>query len=219
LLIILAVAGIFWAANVTPSGFVPNEDRGIIFANIELPAGASLDRTSAVAKDLYDKISEVDGIVGVNLIRGRSLLNGSGSNYGFGIIKLEDWSERTAPSLSANAITKKLFGIVSSINEAKIIFFSPPSIRGFGNSSGFEVNLLDKFGGEFKDLDVANKEFSAALSKHPEIKYAQSSFSTNYPQYEMEVNVPLAKEKGVPVNSIFSTLQGYIGGVYASDFS
>lgn len=219
LLIILAVAGIFWAANVTPSGFVPNEDRGIIFANIELPAGASLDRTSAVAKDLYDKISEVDGIVGVNLIRGRSLLNGSGSNYGFGIIKLEDWSERTAPSLSANAITKKLFGIVASINEAKIIFFSPPSIRGFGNSSGFEVNLLDKFGGEFKDLDVANKEFSAALSKHPEIKYAQSSFSTNYPQYEMEVNVPLAKEKGVPVNSIFSTLQGYIGGVYASDFS
>ena len=81
------------------------------------------------------------------------------------------------------------------------------------------MNLLDKFGGEFKDLDQANKDFAMALMKHPEIKYAQSSFSTNYPQYEMEVNVPLAKEKGVPINSIFSTLQGYIGGIYASDFS
>ena len=88
-------------------------------------------------------------------------------------------------------------------------------IRGFGNSSGFEVNLLDKFGGEFTDLDQANKDFSMALMSHPEIKYATSSFNTNYPQYEMEVNVPLAKEKGVSVNSIFSTLQGYIGGVYA----
>ncbi|WP_027421281.1 efflux RND transporter permease subunit [Crocinitomix catalasitica] len=219
LLLVLALVGIFWSSATTPTGFVPNEDRGIIFANIELPAGASLDRTSAVAKDLYNKISNVDGIVGVNLIRGRSLLNGSGSNYGFGIIKLKDWSERTDPELSADAISKKLFGIVAGIPEANIIFFSPPSIRGFGNSSGFEINLLDKFGGEFKDLDIANQEFAAALTKHPEIKYAQSSFSTEYPQYEMEVNVPLAKEKGVPVNSIFSTLQGYIGGVYASDFS
>ena len=219
LLLIIAVGGIYWAANTTPTGFVPNEDRGIIFANIELPAGASLDRTDAVARKLYSKIDGMDGIVGVNFIKGRSLINGSGSNYGMGIIKLKDWSEREDASLSAQAITGKLFGIAAGVPEAKIIFFSPPSIRGFGNSSGFEVNLLDKYGGEFKDLDQANKDFSMALMSHPEIKYAQSSFSTNYPQYEMEVNVPLAKEKGVSVNSIFSTLQGYIGGIYASDFS
>ncbi|WP_289044576.1 efflux RND transporter permease subunit [uncultured Olleya sp.] len=219
LLLIIAVIGIYWAANTTPTGFVPNEDRGIIFANIELPAGASLDRTDAVARKLYSKIDGMDGIVGVNFIKGRSLINGTGSNYGMGIIKLKDWSEREDASLSAQAITGKLFGVAAGVPEAKIIFFSPPSIRGFGNSAGFEVNLLDKFGGEFKDLDKANQEFAAALMSHPEVKYAQSSFSTNYPQYEMEVNVPLAKEKGVSVNSIFSTLQGYIGGVYASDFS
>ncbi|PPK92770.1 HAE1 family hydrophobic/amphiphilic exporter-1 [Nonlabens xylanidelens] len=219
ILLIIAVVGIYWAANTTPTGFVPNEDRGIIFANIELPAGASLDRTDAVARQLYSKIEGLEGIVGVNFIKGRSIINGSGSNYGFGIIKLENWSDREDPSLSAQAITGKLFGISASIPEANIIFFSPPSIRGFGNASGFEVNLLDKFGGEFKDLDQANKDFAAALMQHPEVKYAQSAFSTNYPQYEMEVNVPLAKEKGVSVSSIFSTLQGYIGGVYASDFS
>ena len=219
LLLIIAVVGIYWASTTTPTGFVPNEDRGIIFANIELPPGASLDRTDAVSRNLYNKIEGIDGIAAVNFIKGRSLISGAGSNFGFGIIKLEDWADRTDPALSAQAITGKLFGVAAAIPEANIIFFSPPSIRGFGNSAGFEINLLDKFGGEFTDLDKANKEFSMALMGHPEIKYAQSSFSTNYPQYEMEVNVPLAKEKGVSVTSIFSTLQGYIGGVYASDFS
>ena len=218
-LLIIAVAGIFWASKTTPTGFVPNEDRGIIFANIELPAGASLDRTNLVTKELHEKVKDLPGVIGVSFIRGRSLISGSGSNYGFGIIKLADWSEREDPALSTEAITGKLFGIVAGIPEANIIFFAPPSIRGFGNSAGFEVNLLDKFGGEFTALDKANQEFTGALMAHPEIKYAQSAFNTKYPQYEMEVNVPLAKEKGVPINSIFSTLQGYIGGVYASDFS
>ncbi|NIJ46439.1 HAE1 family hydrophobic/amphiphilic exporter-1 [Wenyingzhuangia heitensis] len=219
ILLIIAGLGIYWAASTTPTGFVPNEDRGIIFANVELPAGASLDRTDAVTRKLYDKIQGIEGIVAVNFIKGRSLINGSGSNFGMGIIKLKDWSEREDPSLSAQAITGKLFGVAAGVPDAKIIFFSPPSIRGFGNSAGFEVNLLDKFGGEFKDLDKANQEFTMALMSHPEIKYAQSAFNTNYPQYEMEINVPLAKEKGVDVSSIFSTLQGYIGGIYASDFS
>ncbi|MFD0990321.1 efflux RND transporter permease subunit [Mariniflexile jejuense] len=218
-LLVIVIVGIFWSAKTTPTGFVPNEDRGMIFANIELPAGSSLDRTDAVARKLYDKINGLDGVAAVNFIKGRSLISGSGSNYGFGIIKLDDWSKREDVSLSVQAITGKLFGMAASVPEANIIFFSPPSIRGFGNSAGFEVNLLDKFGGEFTDLDKVNKEFAMALMAHPEIKYAQSSFNTNYPQYEMEVNVPLAKEKGVPINSIFSTLQGYIGGVYASDFS
>ncbi|MBD3862947.1 efflux RND transporter permease subunit [Olleya marilimosa] len=219
LLLVLAIIGIFYAAKTTPTGFVPNEDRGIIFANIELPAGASLDRTNAVANELYDKTKDLPGVTGVSFIKGSSLLSGAGSNFSIGFFELEDWDDRKDPSLASQAIIGKLFGIAATIPEANIIFFAPPSIRGFGNSSGFEVNLLDKFGGEFTDLDKANKEFSMALMKHPEIKYATSAFNTNYPQYEMEVNVPLAKEKGVPINSIFSTLQGYIGGVYASDFS
>jgi len=218
-LFIIAGVGIYWAASTTPTGFVPDEDRGIIFANIELPPGSSLDRTDAVAKNLYNKVEGIDGIIGVNFIQGRSLISGAGSNYGFGIIKLADWDERKDEAVSVQAITGKLFGIAATIPEATIIFFSPPSIRGFGNSAGFEVNLLDKFGGEFSDLDQANKDFSMALMQHPEIKYAQSAFNTKYPQYEMEVNVPLAKEKGVSVSSIFSTLQGYIGSIYASDFS
>jgi len=218
-LFLIVVVGIFWASKTTPTGFVPSEDRGMIFANIELPAGASLDRTDKITKELYNKTHNLPGIDGVSLVKGYSLLSGSGSNYAIGFIKLKDWSEREDPSLSTAAITGKLFGIASTIPGASVIFFAPPSIQGFGTSAGFEVNLLDRFGGEFGDLDKVNREFITALMKHPEIQYAQSSFNTNYPQYEMDVNVPLAKEKGVPINSIFSTLQSYIGGIYASDFA
>lgn len=216
---LLVVIGIFWASKTTPTGFVPTEDRGMIFADIELPAGASLDRTHEITQELFDKTQGLEGMEGVSFVKGRSLLSGSGTNYAIGFIKLNDWADREDPSLSAEAITQKLFGIASTIPGATIIFFAPPSISGFGNSAGFEVNLLDRFGGDFAELDKTNQQFMGALMSHPEIQYAKSAFNTRYPQYEMDVNVPLAKEKGVSVNSIFATLQGYIGGVYASDFS
>ncbi len=132
---------------------------------------------------------------------------------------MNDWDERKDDSQSIKAVTGKLFGIAATIPEANIIFFSPPSIPGFGNSSGFTVNLLDRSGSSFEELDKVNQEFIQKLSARPEIQYAQSSFNTRYPQYEIELNVPVAKKFGVPISSIFSTLQGYIGGVYASDFS
>src|SRR5690606_3301659 len=172
-----------------------------------------------ITKELFNKTKNLSGVEGVSFVRGRSLLSGAGTNYAIGFIKLNNWSDREDPSLSATALTGQLFGIASTIPGANIVFFAPPSIQGFGNSAGFEVNVLDRFGGDFAELDKVKNEFMGALMQHPEIQYAQSSFNTNYPQYEMEVNVPLAKEKGVPINSIFSTLQGYIGGVYASDFA
>jgi HAE1 family hydrophobic/amphiphilic exporter-1 len=218
-ILVLAGVGIWWSATTTPTGFVPTEDRGLIFINVELPAGSSIDRTNEINQEIYNQAKELEGVDGISLINGRSLISGSGSNYGLGFIKLKDWSEREDESLSTEAITKRLFGIAAGIPEAKIIFFAPPSIPGFGLSSGFEVNLLDRTGGDFKDLDAATQEFIGNLMSHPEIQYGQSSFNTKYPQYEMDINVPLAKKFGVPVSSIFSTMQGYIGGVYASDFA
>ncbi len=217
-ILILALAGIWWASSTVPTGFVPDEDRGIIFVNTELPAGASVDRTHEVNMELYKKVVELPGVEGMSVIDGRSLISGSGSNYGLGFIKLTDWDDRDDDQ-SVEEITKKLFGIAATIPEANIIFFSPPSIPGFGNSGGFEVNLLDRSGGSFNELNEANQEFIQKLSQRPEIQYAQSSFNTGYPQYEIELNIPQAKEKGVSVSEIFSTLQGYIGGVYAADFT
>ncbi|GGG93169.1 multidrug transporter AcrB [Polaribacter pacificus] len=217
-ILVLASVGIWWSASTTSTGFVPDEDRGLIFINVELPPGASIDRTYQVTEEIFAKANKLEGIQGISLINGFSLISGSGSNYALGFIKLKDWSERDESQSSA-AITGKMFGIAAGIPEANIIFFTPPSIPGFGLSAGFEVNLLDRSGGEFTELDQATQQFIGSLMEHPEIQYGQSSFNTKYPQYEMEINVPLAKKSGVPISSIFSTMQGYIGGVYAADFA
>jgi HAE1 family hydrophobic/amphiphilic exporter-1 len=218
-ILMISIAGIWYASTTTPTGFVPDEDRGLVFANVELPPGASLDRTAEVNRDLRGKILSIEGVASVTLISGRSLINGAGNNYGLGFIKLDNWSERETDETSIQSIIGQLFGAASTIPEANIIFFSPPSIPGFGNSAGIEVNLLDRSGGKFAELDKVNQEFIGKLSQRPEFQYAQSSFSTKYPQYKLDINVPLAKEYGVDIDNIFNTLQGYIGSIYAADFS
>jgi len=219
LILVLAVVGIWWSSASVKTGFVPDEDRGIIFLNVELPAGSSIDRTHEVNQELYAKIIEIPGVLEGSVVDGRSFLGGSGSNYGLGFIRLKDWDERDADSLSIASVTAKMFGVAATIPEANIIFFAPSSIPGFGSSAGVEVNLLDRSGGSFENLNNTNQEFISKLTERPEIQYAQSSFNTKYPQYELELNVPRAKELGVSVSSIFSTLQGYIGSIFASDFS
>src|SRR6056297_20243 len=218
-ILVLALVVIWWSSGTVKTGFVPDEDRGIVFLNVELPPGSSIDRTHAVNKELYTKLIKIPGVLEGSVVEGRSFLGGNGSNYGLGFIRLQDWDERDADSLSIERITAKMFEVAAGIPEANIIFFSPPSIPGFSSSAGVEVNLLDNTSGSFIDLDNTNQDFMAKLNQRPEIQYTQSSFSTAYPQYELELNVPRAKELGVSVSSIFSTLQGYIGSVFAADFS
>lgn len=218
--ILLACVGIIlWSSNTTSKGFVPKEDRGVIMANIELPPGASLDRTTAIMEELAQKVKKVPGIAGMSFSSGSSLLGGVGGNFGLGFIILNDFKQRKADSLSADAIIGKLFGIGATFPGAKMLFFSPPSIRGYGTSDGFQMELLDKFGGSFQDLDKESKDFIDQLQKRPEIQYVQTSFSTGYPQYEMQIDVARAKEAGITISSIIQTMQGYIGGIYSADFS
>ncbi len=218
LILVLAVAGIFWAERTTSTGFVPAEDRGIIFADFQLPPGASLDRTVELTQKVSDQIEQLPGVEGITKVNGFSFLGGAGSNFAIAFVRLEDWDKREADSLSVDALTKKMFAIAAGYPGANILFFSPPSVPGYGVSGGFSMELLDKSGGSFKDLDQQAQEYLAKLSARPEILYAQTSFSTNYPQYELIVDVPRAKAAGVSVSSIFATLQGYIGSVYANDF-
>lgn len=220
LVIVLSVVGIWWASSNVPTGFIPKEDRGIVFMDIQLPVGSSLDATVNINQQIDGIVNKVEGVEGTSLVAGFSMLSGGGSNHGLGFIKLKPFKERKGnPQESVEAITGKLFQSVSHIEGAQILFFAPPSIPGFSASGGFQVNLLDKSGGTAKSLDKETQAFIKMLEERPEIQYAQSSFSTNYPQYEMEINVPLAMQKGVDINTIFRTLQGYIGGMYTADFS
>ena len=218
-ILIASVGAILWASFTTPTGFVPNEDRGMAFVNVELPAGASLDRTTEVSSKLYSELVKIPGVEGGSMVNGYSLIAGAGSNYALGFIRLDSWDERDADSLSADAIIGKMFQVAAGIPGANILFFAPPSIPGFGISSGFEMQVLDRLGGEFTDLEQVTQDYLGQLMARPEIMYAQSSFNTKYPQYEINLNVAKAKEAGVSISSIFGTLQGYIGGIYAADFS
>lgn len=219
LILALCGVGIFIANNTMKSGFVPNEDRGFIIGNFELPAGASSDRVAAVQEEFYAKASKIPGVRMITLVSGFSFVSGQGSNYGMAWITLDGFDERKDDSKSVDAITGQMFGIAAEIPESKMIFFTPPSIPGFGIASGFELNLQDKSGGSLNDFDEVAQGFIGELMKRPEIQYAQTSFNTNYAQYEIELNIPRAKQSGVSVSSIFNALQGYIGGIYAADFT
>ncbi|MBO9591937.1 MAG: efflux RND transporter permease subunit [Niabella sp.] len=221
LIILLASMGlIFFISNKTPTGFVPAEDRGIIFGNVELPPSATMDRTYQAMKELTAKASKIPGIQGVTFSTGRSLISGSGSNYGLAFIKLAPFKDRnSAKGQSVDDITKQLFGVGATIPDSRMIFFSPPSVPGFGNSAGFQLSLLNKGGQSISELDATTQRFIGELMKRPEIQFAQTSFNTKYPQYEMVINVPKASEAGVSVSSLLSTMQGYIGGIYAADFT
>lgn len=211
--------GIVWSASTMPKGFVPNEDRGMVFANIELPPGASLDRTVQATTELRNKIKDIPGINAVSQVNGFSMMSGQGSNYGISFIKLDHWNDRKDKSKSVDAIIGQLFQTAATIPDANIIFFQPPSVPGFGVSAGFELQLLDRSGGDFNELKETTQHYLQELMKRPEIQYAQTSFNTDYPQYEINVDIAKAKEAGISVNSILNALQGYIGSIYTADFA
>ncbi len=218
--IIAAFALIFYfLIKTTATGFVPNEDQGVMFSNISLPAGASLERSAAVAQQVEDIIRKLPEVESTLRITGQNFIAGAGGSYAMIVIKLKPWDERTGKGQDINTITGKLFGMTAGIKSAQILFFAPPTLQGFGNSSGFEFQLQDKTGGSISTFSDINNKFLGALNQRPEIMYAATSFNTNFPQYMINVNVAKCKQAGVTVNSVLSTLEGYYGGVYASNFN
>ncbi|WP_320018813.1 multidrug efflux RND transporter permease subunit [Labilibaculum manganireducens] len=218
LVIFISLAG--WFFKTTATGFIPNEDQGVIFCDISLPAGSTLDRTGEVVSKVEAIINRIDVVQEKMFVVGFSMLSGSrGGSKAFAVIKLKNWKERKQDNQKVDAIVGQLFGMTAGINEAQILFFAPPTVRGFGNSDGFEMRLQDKSNGEFDDLMAKSGLFLGALNQRPEIKYARTSFNTGFPQYEMEINVEKVKEAGISVSSLFTTLQGYYGSWYAADFN
>ena len=222
----LAIAGIavfgvlFWfLIKTTASGFVPNEDQGVLFANISLPAGSSLERGEVVAAEVDDIIKKLPEVASTLRISGQNFIAGAGGSYAMIVIKLKSWEDRGGKGQDLTSLTGKLFGMTAGIKSAQILFFAPPTLQGFGNSNGFEFQLQDKTGGSISKFSEVSGKFLGALNQRPEIMYAATSFNTNFPQYEVDVNVPKVKEAGLTVNTVLGTLQGYYGGLYASNFN
>ena len=217
ILIFVAVLGILM--KTTPTGFVPDEDTGRMFIDVSLPPATAAERTQEVAKQVDQIIAGIPEVQGRSVITGYSLISGAGSSYAMLICNLKPFDERKDEGQDLNSIIAKLYGATSGIKDAKILIFAPPMVPGFGLSGGFELQLEDKTGGDIKKFEQISNQFLAKLNQRPEIQYAYTSFNTNYPQYQVDVNVARCKQSGLSVSSVLSSLQGYIGGYYASDFN
>jgi HAE1 family hydrophobic/amphiphilic exporter-1 len=147
------------------------------------------------------------------------MISGVGSNYGMVIMRLKPWNQRENKGEDVQSIIGQMFGKTAGIRDARVIFFAPPTIQGFGMSGGFEFQLQDRSGGDMAAFSKISSDFLAALNQRPEIQYASTSFNPNFPQFQINVNVARVKEAGLTVNDVLGTMQGYYGGVYASNFN
>ena len=214
--IVLFSGALVFMMKTTPSSFVPAEDQGTIFANISLPPSASMERSTIIAKQVDSLAHTIPEVKNTLRIVGQNFTAGQGSAYSMVILKLKTWSDRDR---GIQEIIGELFAKTAGIRDASIFFISPPTIQGFGQSGGFEFQVQDKGGHTVQELFKVNSDFLANLSKRPEIQYATTSFNPNFPQYMLDVNLEKCKEAGITVNSVLNTLQGYYGGLYASNFN
>ena len=219
-LFVLAGGGIYYANSQMKSGFVPNEDQGFVMMDVSMIPSASMERVANIMRELNKDLSEIPGVEDVTFVTGRGMISGEGSNNGMGFFKLKPFEERLKqPGQDISTIIQKAFGVASAIKDAKVIFFQPSSVPGFGAGGGVSFVLLDKSGGELSQVNTDVQKFLGALMQRPEIQFAQTSFNVNYPQYQMDINVERAMQSGIAVSTILSTLQNYIGGFYATDFT
>lgn len=209
--------GIFITSNNLPSGFIPSEDQGMLYAIIQTPPGSTLERTNDLSNKLVDIIKEVEGIQSVSSIAGYEVLTeGRGSNAGTCLINLKPWSQRKH---SVTEIIAELEEKAKELPGATIEFFDPPAVPGFGAAGGFALQLLDKTNnGDYNELEKVKNEFMAALEKRKELTGLFTFFSANYPQYEIEIDNELAMQKGVSIGNAMNTLSIFVGSTYELGF-
>mgnify|MGYP000084967568 CR=1 FL=1 len=206
----------FGMSQVLPSGFIPNEDQGMIYVNVDAPPGATLERSEKALNAVQAALLPFKEIESISTLAGYSLMTETeGANFGMGMINLTPWSERDQTAAELIEIYKDR---TSHIKDADIQFFLPPTVPGFGNASGFELRLQDKTAGSFAEFaDVANT-LVEKLNEDPRIVGATSGFNPNFPQYLLKVDIAKAAKLGVNLNESMETLQSYIGSFYSSNF-
>ncbi|MDR1877709.1 MAG: efflux RND transporter permease subunit [Flavobacteriaceae bacterium] len=216
--IILLFSGIlYYLTQTIPGDFVPNEDSGFILSDISLPPASTLEQSTLIANQVNEIAKTIDGVSDVAQLNGLSFISGLGGNYAVILVKLKPWGER--PNIKIDDVVGQLFAKTAHIQGGRILFFGAPTLQGFGLSDGFEFQLQDRTGGDINKFFEVSGQFLGALNQRPEILYAATSFNPNFPQYQINVNVAKVKQAGLAVTDILGTLQGYIGGLYASNYN
>lgn len=215
-ILLVFCAGIFFENQILPSGFIPSEDQGTIYAIIQTPPGATLERTNQVSQKLQKICEKIDGVESVSSLAGYEIMTeGRGSNAGTCLINLKKWSDRKH---TVKEIMEELEEKSRGLG-AVVEFFEPPAIPGFGSSGGFSMRLLDKnTETDYQDFDKINKQFMADLGKRKELAGLFTFFAADYPQYELEINNELAMQKGVSIGNAMENLNILIGSTYEQGF-
>ncbi len=217
--VVASVGVLVWLMSTTPSALVPNEDTGMIFAMVDMPAGTSQERTGQVLDQLDSICAKIPAIESRQMINGYSFIAGQGPTYGAFLIKLRNWAERTKDE-SAEKIIQQLYGIVGqSIRDGRVMIFAPPMITGYSATNGFEMKMQDRTGGDINKFFGVVQGFLGALNQCPEIQAAYTTFNPSFPQYMIDIDAAKAKKAGISPRDILSTLQGYYGGMYVSNFN
>ena len=213
----IVLLGVFM--QITPTGMVPNEDTGTIMGAVTLPPGTSQERAQEILNRVDSLVAADPAVQSRTVISGYSFLGGQGPSYGSLIIKLKNWEERSTMQNSTIVYATLYMRAQKIIKEAQVLFFAPPMIPGYSASSDIELNMQDKTGGDLNHFfDVVNN-YNAALEARPEINSAKTSFNPHFPQYQLDIDAAACKKAGISPNDILTTLQGYYGGLYASNFN
>ncbi len=206
--------------RTVPTGFAPTEDQGYLLVNVQLPDAASLERTDTVVRQIEQILLETPGIETVVAIGGRSFISGvNGSNVASLFPRLAPWSERESRDLSAEAILGRLRARLGSIQEAAVVVFPPPPIRGISSGGGFQFELQSVAGGSLQDLDATARQLMEAARQRPEIAATFTAFRPGVPQLDAQVDRTKAKALGVPLSEVFTSLQIFLGSLYVNDFN
>ena len=217
--VIIGIAGLMFLMKVTPDDMIPSEDTGTIMGSISLPPGTSQDRTDKVLAQVDSIVAACPAVQSHTLISGYGMTGGQGASYGSIIIKLKPWSERSMKENSQILAIQFLLRSRDVIKDAQVLFFQPPMIMGYGTTNGFTFSLQDRTGGDLNKFFKVTQDFIAKLQERPEIQQAQTTFSPNFPQYLIDIDPAQCLKAGLTPSDILTTLQGYIGGLYSSNFN
>ena len=213
------VALLVWLMSITTSTLVPSEDTGTLFCMVDMPPGTSQERTEEVLDQLDKILAQVPEIQYRQKIAGYSFLAGQGATYGTFILKLKNWEDRKQADQTSDAILMKLYGMTSVIKDGRVMIFAPPMITGYSMTNGFELKMQDRTGGDVNEFFGVVQAFLAKLNAQPEVQVAYTTFNPAFPQYMIDIDAAKAKQAGLSPRDILTTLQGYYGGMYVSNFN
>ena len=218
-LVAVSIVLLIFFMNTTPTGMVPTEDTGTIMGAVTLPPGTSQERAMEIMDKVDSLIAAEPAVSSRTIISGFGFIGGQGPSYGSVIIKLKDWEERSIMQNSSVVVGTLFMRAQKIIKDAQVLFFTPPMIPGYSASSDIELNMLDRTGGDLNKFNDVVHSYMDALKQRPEINSAQTTFNPSFPQYMMDIDAAACKKAGISPRDILVTMQGYFGGLYASNFN